>query len=83
MNLFADIRELVVAELQALMAAGVLPSGLDLAAVAVEPPRDQGHGEMATNAAMVLAKPAIKVTPVIDLRASSPNQPTRPAKAIS
>lgn len=58
MNLFADIRELVVAELQGLMASGVLPQGLDLAAVAVEPPRDQGHGEMATNAAMVLAKPA-------------------------
>ena len=58
MNLFADIRELVVAELQALMADGVLPAGLDLAGVAVEPPRDAGHGDMATNAAMVLAKPA-------------------------
>jgi len=58
MNLFADIRALVVAELQALMAAGVLPAGLDLANVAVEPPRDAGHGDMATNAAMVLAKPA-------------------------
>ncbi len=58
MNLFADIRELVVAELQGLMAEGALPAGLDLAGVAVEPPRDQGHGEMATNAAMVLAKPA-------------------------
>jgi arginyl-tRNA synthetase len=58
MNLFADIRELVVAELEALMAAGALPKGLDLAAVAVEPPRDAGHGDMATNAAMVLAKPA-------------------------
>jgi arginyl-tRNA synthetase len=58
MNLFADIRELVVAELQGLMADGTLPAGLDLAAVAVEPPRDAGHGEMATNAAMVLAKPA-------------------------
>jgi arginyl-tRNA synthetase len=58
MNLFADIRELVVAELQAMMASGVLPAGLDLAGVAVEPPRDQGHGDMATNAAMVLAKPA-------------------------
>lgn len=58
MNLFADIRELVVAELEGLMAEGVLPGGLDLAAVAVEPPRDAGHGEMATNAAMVLAKPA-------------------------
>jgi arginyl-tRNA synthetase len=58
MNLFADIRELVVAEVEALMAEGVLPAGLDLAQVAVEPPRDAGHGEMATNAAMVLAKPA-------------------------
>ncbi|MFN5996775.1 MAG: arginine--tRNA ligase [Paracoccaceae bacterium] len=58
MNLFADIRALVVAELEGLMADGVLPAGLDLSAVAVEPPRDQGHGEMATNAAMVLAKPS-------------------------
>lgn len=58
MNLFADIRALVVAELEGLMASGVLPAGLDLSAVAVEPPRDAGHGEMATNAAMVLAKPA-------------------------
>jgi arginyl-tRNA synthetase len=58
MNLFADIRELVVAELEVLMAQGALPAGLDLTAVAVEPPRDAGHGEMATNAAMVLAKPA-------------------------
>ena len=58
MNLFADIRELVVAELQGLMASGALPAGLDLAGVAVEPPRDAGHGDMATNAAMVLAKPA-------------------------
>ena len=57
MNLFADIRALVVAELEAMMAEGVLPKGLDLAAVAVEPPRDAGHGDMATNAAMVLAKP--------------------------
>ncbi|MDM7931083.1 arginine--tRNA ligase [Tabrizicola sp.] len=58
MNLFADIRALVVAELQALMAEGLLPAGLDLANVAVEPPRDAGHGDMATNAAMVLAKSA-------------------------
>lgn len=58
MNLFADIRALVVAELEALTASGALPAGLDLSGVAVEPPRDAGHGEMATNAAMVLAKPA-------------------------
>ncbi|HIP77939.1 MAG TPA: arginine--tRNA ligase, partial [Kiloniellaceae bacterium] len=37
---------------------GRLPPGLDLARVAVEPPRDPDHGDMATNAAMVLAKAA-------------------------
>jgi arginyl-tRNA synthetase len=58
MNLFADIRELVVGALTELAAEGALPVGLDLAAVAVEPPRDAGHGHLATNAAMVLAKPA-------------------------
>jgi arginyl-tRNA synthetase len=58
MNLFADIRLAVTDALDALMAEGVLPAGLDLSAVAVEPPRDPAHGDMATNAAMVLAKPA-------------------------
>ena len=58
MNLFADIRALVVAELTAMTAEGTLPQGLDFAHVAVEPPRDAAHGDMATNAAMVLAKPA-------------------------
>ena len=58
MNLFADIRSLVNQHLNAMIAAGVLPPGLDLAAVSVEPPRDAAHGDMATNAAMVLAKAA-------------------------
>ena len=58
MNIFADIRALVVAELDAMAEAGDLPGGLDLSNVAVEPPRDPLHGDMATNAAMVLAKPA-------------------------
>ena len=58
MNLFADIRALVVAELTAMATEGTLPAGLDLGNVAVEPPRDAAHGDMATNAAMVLAKPA-------------------------
>ena len=58
MNLFADIRSLVLAELNGMTSAGALPEGLDMAAVTVEPPRDTGHGDMATNAAMVLAKPA-------------------------
>src|SRR5690606_40263025 len=58
MNLFAEIRALVVASLEDMVAAGALPAGLDMGAVAVEPPRDALHGDMATNAAMALAKPA-------------------------
>jgi len=44
--------------LDALVAAGTLPAGLNRGAVTVEPPRDPAHGDLATNAAMVLAKPA-------------------------
>jgi arginyl-tRNA synthetase len=44
--------------LDALETAGTLPGGLDRKAVTVEPPRDVSHGDLATNAAMVLAKPA-------------------------
>jgi len=44
--------------LDALEAEGALPAGLPRANVAVEPPRDPSHGDLATNAAMVLAKPA-------------------------
>jgi arginyl-tRNA synthetase len=58
MNLFNDIRALVLAEVAAMTAAGELPQGLPVEAVSVEPPRDAGHGDMATNAAMVLARPA-------------------------
>jgi arginyl-tRNA synthetase len=58
MNLFSDIRTLVIACLDAMVRDGGLPAGLDFANVAVEPPRDAAHGDMATNAAMVLAKPA-------------------------
>lgn len=58
MNLFTDLRGIVVAALEQMAQAGELPAGLDYANVAVEPPRDPAHGDMATNAAMVLAKPA-------------------------
>ncbi len=60
MNLFSDIRALVIDALAQMEQAGELPAGLDTAAVTVEPPRDAAHGDMATNAAMVLAKPAGK-----------------------
>lgn len=58
MNLFADIHGVTLDALNAMVAAGELPAGLDLNNVTVEPPRDAAHGDMATNAAMVLAKPA-------------------------
>lgn len=58
MTLFADIHAATLAALDAMEAEGTLPAGLDRAQVAVEPPRDAAHGDMATNAAMVLAKPA-------------------------
>jgi arginyl-tRNA synthetase len=46
------------AVLDALEADGTLPAGLNRKPVTVEPPRDPSHGDLATNAAMVLAKPA-------------------------
>ena len=58
MNLFAEIRSLVNDSLQQMQAQGDLPDGLSFDAVTVEPPRDAAHGDMATNAAMVLAKPS-------------------------
>ncbi|MEP1635858.1 arginine--tRNA ligase [Ascidiaceihabitans sp.] len=58
MNLFAQMRARVLSDLEALQSRGVLPEGLSMDNVAVEPPRDPAHGDMATNAAMVLAKPA-------------------------
>jgi arginyl-tRNA synthetase len=48
----------ISAALDALEAAGTLPGGLNRGSVTVEPPRDVTHGDLSTNAAMVLAKPA-------------------------
>jgi arginyl-tRNA synthetase len=59
-NVFAAVLASVRAANDALIAAGVLPSGLDQSRVLVEPPREPAHGDMATNAAMVLAKDAGK-----------------------
>ncbi len=58
MNLFAEIETEVQAALSALLKQEKLPDGLDTSRITVEPPRDASHGDMATNAAMVLAKPA-------------------------
>ena len=58
-NIFATVLGRVHAALGALTASGTLPA-LDASRVVVEPPRDAAHGDMATNAAMVLAKDAGK-----------------------
>lgn len=58
MTLYARFAAHLDAALDALVAAGDLPEGLERRAVTVEPPRDASHGDLSTNAAMVLAKPA-------------------------
>ncbi|TFI57951.1 arginine--tRNA ligase [Sphingomonas parva] len=59
MTLYARFAAHIDAILDALEAEGQLPAGLERKAVAVEPPRDPAHGDLATNAAMVLAKRAV------------------------
>jgi arginyl-tRNA synthetase len=57
-HLFAELLARVHAICAALAAEGDWPAGIDFSRVVVEPPRDASHGDMATNAAMVLAKEA-------------------------
>ena len=58
MTLFVQFAAAIDGALSALEQNGALPFGLDRSNVTVEPPRDPSHGDLATNAAMVLAKPA-------------------------
>ena len=58
MTLYPRFAAHVDAALDALVAAGELDAALDRRNVTVEPPRDVTHGDLATNAAMVLAKAA-------------------------
>lgn len=58
MTLYARFAAHLNLALDALVLAGDLPAGLERRAITVEPPRDPSHGDLATNAAMVLAKPA-------------------------
>jgi arginyl-tRNA synthetase len=58
LSLYARYSALLDGILDDLVADGVLPAELNRKAVAVEPPRDPSHGDLATNAAMVLAKGA-------------------------
>ena len=58
MSLYAQYAALLDGVLDDLVADGALPAELDRKHVTVEPPRDPAHGDLATNAAMVLAKAA-------------------------
>ena len=58
MNVFSYFHAEIACALGRLAADGRLPAGLDLAKLVVEPPRDAAHGDLSTNAAMVLTKQA-------------------------
>jgi arginyl-tRNA synthetase len=58
MNLYAHYQAKIIEIIDGLAAAGHLPSGLSTARAVVEPPRDVSHGDLAANAAMVLARDA-------------------------
>lgn len=58
MDVFAEIESRVAAALEALKGEGALPSDLRVTGIEVETPRDPTHGDLASNAALVLAKPA-------------------------
>ncbi len=60
MNFFTAFEERVRVELAAMTDEGLLPADLDLSRISVEPPRDPSHGDVATNAALVLSKAAKK-----------------------
>ncbi len=58
MNLYAHFSERIAAALDQLKSDGILPAETRARGITVEPPREAGYGDIATNAAMVLAKPA-------------------------
>lgn len=60
MNFFYSFKHKILDSIDALVKEGVLPEGLSLDAVTAEPPRDSTHGDVATNAALVLSKQAGK-----------------------
>ncbi|MGO4115501.1 arginine--tRNA ligase [Rhizobium ruizarguesonis] len=57
MNLFTDFEARIKTALEQIDLVREKRSELDFGRITVEPPRDASHGDVATNAAMVLAKP--------------------------
>jgi arginyl-tRNA synthetase len=81
MNIFEIYRQQVLNAVNTLAADGVIPDGLKLDAITLEPPREASHGDLSTNAAMVLAgqakmKPREIAQLIADelLRSSSPHR---------
>ena len=62
MNIFSHFEARIHDAAEALKQAGIIPAKADLSGLTVEPPRDASHGDVASNAAMVLAKQA-KISP--------------------
>ena len=58
MDVFAGFHGRVLAAVQQLKHDGVVPHEASIEGVTLEPPKDASHGDLATNAAMVLAKPS-------------------------
>ena len=58
MNIFADFKSRIAGLIERRIAAGELPTDLDLGRFVVEPPREAAHGDLSTNAAMVYAREA-------------------------
>ena len=56
MNIFAAFRARIEESIRELIQQGFVNDSADLSRISVEPPREASHGDMATNAAMVLGK---------------------------
>jgi len=85
MNVFAEVEGRVLSALKGLQEKGTLPAELDFGNVAVEQPRDASHGDLACNAAMVLAKAAkMKPRDIADaLAAALKNDPDVAAAEVA
>ncbi len=60
MNIFAEFEARIRTAISEVQKTGALPQDIDLSKITTEPPRDENHGDVSTNVAMVLAKPAGK-----------------------
>ncbi len=72
MDYFKYLRYIILNSVENLISSGALPTGLDLKSINVEPPRDPSHGDVATNAALVLAgKTGLKPREVAEFLAAA------------